>query len=234
MVLVAWSIMIVGGASLVKTAEHFSSALPAKSRLVAQFAYNTTAVAGVVGTLLVAAGAFVAFPGFLRFLRAKHWSQVRASFIRSLVASAVLIVSTLGLSLWAHTLSSAQRNGADALYSAAFLAFALLVVVTIALWTRTSVAIASRIDFTPAELRWESGFAIGVSLSSLVVVASATVWWIQMGLHAPWFLQGTTTGVATSPWSARLVLTVIVLALGAVSALWGASRVASTYRPAVD
>jgi hypothetical protein len=234
MVLVSWSIMIVGGASLVKTAEHFSAALPAKSRVLAQFAYDTTAVAGAVGTLLVAAGAFVALPGFVRFLRASQWPQVRASFVRSMVASVMLVPSTAGLSLWAHHLNTAQRNGADHLYSGAFVAFALLVVVTIALWTRTGVAIASRIDFTPRELRWESGFAIGVSLSSVVVVASAVLWWVQMGLHAPWFLEGTTTGVATSPWSAQLVVTVVVLALGAASAVWGASRVAATYRPALD
>ena len=105
---------------------------------------------------------------------------------------------TFGLSLWAHHLTSAQRNGTDGLYSS----FSRLRVRgrgddrTLG---RTGVAIASRIDFTPRELRWESGFAFGVSLSSLVVIASTSVWWIQMGLHAPWFLEGTSRGVAASP-----------------------------------
>jgi len=231
MVLVAWSMMMIGGASLVKTAEHFPTALPAQSRVVTQFAYNVTAAAGMAGTLLVLAGAFVALPGFVRFLRAKKWSEVRRVFVISLVASAALVVTTFGLSFWAHHLTTAQRNGADNAYSGVFLAFVLLVVVTIGLWTRASVSVASRINFSPRALRWESGLAIGVSLASILVVVSATMWWIQMGLHAPWFLQGTAPGIATSAWSAHLVVTMLVLVFGTLSALWGASRVALTYRP---
>jgi len=231
MVLVAWSIMIVGGAGLAKTAEHFSAALPAGSRSLAQMAYNTTAVAGIAGSLLVVVGGLVALPGFLRLLRAKQWSQVRQKFERSLIASAVVIASTVGLSLWAHHLTSAQRNGANGWYSLVFIAWALVVVTTLGLWTAAGVDVASRIDFTPRELRWESGLALGVCLSSLVVVATATLWWIQVGVHAPWFLEGSTAGVATSPWSAQLVAIVVVLALGTITAIWGASRVVVTYRP---
>lgn len=230
-VLVAWSIMIVGGAGLVKTAEHFKAALPAQSRTVAQFAYTATAVAGVAGTLLVIAGAFVALPGFVRFLRAKKWPAVRRVFVAPLVASAAMIVTTMGLSTWAHHLTTAQRNGADDAYSGAFVVFVVLAVVTIGLWTRASVAVASRINFSPRELRWASGLAIAVSLSSILVVVSATIWWIEMGLHAPWFLQGTAPGITTSAWSANLVVTMSVLVLGTLSALWGASRVALSYRP---
>jgi hypothetical protein len=230
MVLVAWSIMMIGGASLAKTAEHYSSALPARSRTVAAIAYNATAVAGVVGMLLVLAGACVALPGFVRFIRAKKWTGVRSVFAMSLVASATLIVATLGLSLWAHHLTSAQRNGSDNPYAAAFVAFVLLVVVTVALWTRASVAAALRIELTPRQLRWESGFAIGVSLSSIAAVVGAALWWNQMGLYAPQFLNGT-TGAGASPWSTRLVAIILVMGLGAVTALWGASRVALTYRP---
>lgn len=231
MVLVAWSIMMIGGASLVKTAEHFSAALPAQSRAVTQFAYTATAVAGVVGTLLVIAGAFVALPGFVRFLRVKKWSEVRTVFVASLISSAASVVSTFGLSLWAHHLTTAQRNGADDAYSSVFVAFVVLAVVTIGLWTCASVSVASRIDFSPRELRWASGLAIGVSLSSILVVVGATIWWIQMGLHAPWFLQGGAPGITTSAWSANLVVTMAVLVLGSLSALWGTSRVALTYRP---
>jgi hypothetical protein len=205
--------------------------VPSQSRSITQFAYSATAVAGVVGTLLVIAGALVALPGFVRFLRAKKWSEVRRIFVASLVVSGALVVSTFGLSSWAHHLTTAQRNGADGAYSGVFVGYVLLVVVTIGLWTRMSVAVASRIDFTARELRWASGLAIAVSLTSILVVVSATVWWIQMGVHAPWFLQGTASGIATSAWSAHLVATMLVLVLGTLNALWGASRVALTYRP---
>jgi hypothetical protein len=231
MVLVAWSIMVVGGVGLAKTAEHFAVALPARSHFLAQFAYNSALVAGIAGTLFVVAGVAVASPGFVRFLRANRVIEVRRSFLRPIVASAVLVIATFGLASWAHHLSTAQRNGTDGLYSGAFLAYALLVVGTIGLWTIVSVTVASRIDFTPRALRWESWFAVGVSLLAVVVFGSTTLWWIQMSLHAPWFLEGTATGTAASPWSAQLITTVLVMSLSSVTALWGASRVAMTYRP---
>lgn len=233
-VLVAWSIMMIGGAALVKTAEHFPAALPANSRVVARFAYSATAVAGIAGTLLVVAGAVIAAPGFLRFLRATRWSEVRRAFWMSVIATATLAVATFALSLWAHQLTSAQRNGSDDVYSAVFLALALLAVVTIGLWARTGVAVASRIDFTPRELRWESVVAIGVSLTSIAVIACASLWWIQMGLHAPWFLQATSRGIGASLSSVQLLVILIPMALGTLTAIWGASRVALTYRSTPD
>jgi hypothetical protein len=225
--------MMIGGAALVKTAEHFRSSLPAHSTALPQFAYDATAISGMVGTLLVVAGAFFAWPGLARFVREKKSSEVRGVCVTALVATAGLVGVTFALSEWAHRLTSAQRNGTDELYSVLFLVFVLLVVATIALWTRAIVSVASRINFTARELRRESVVAIGVSLSSVVAVASTTMWWIQMALHAPWFLQGTTTGVATSPWSPILVATMSGMVLGTLVALWGALRVALSYRPAI-
>lgn len=229
-VLVAWSVMMIGGAALAKTAEQFPAALAARSRGVAEFAYNATAAAGIAGTLLVVVGAFIAAPGFVRFVRAKRWFEVRRIFWTSLVATTMLGVGTFGLSQWAHHLTSAQRNGTDGLYSSMFLVFVFAVVVTIALWARTCVAIASRIDFTPRELRRESGVAFGVSLTSIVVIALTSVWWIQMGLHAPWFLEGTSRGIVASLTSAQLLAIMVPMVLGTLLAIWGASRVALTYR----
>jgi uncharacterized membrane protein YidH (DUF202 family) len=231
MVLVAWSIMIVGGASLAKMAEHFPSALPSSSRTLATFSYNTTAIAGVVGTLLVLAGVIIALPGFARFVHSNEWPEVRRTFVKPVASSVALIGATIGLSEWAHHLNTSQRNGGNNVYSGAFIAFALVVVITIGLWTRASVTVASRIEFTPRALRWESYFALGVCLSSIIVVVSATAWWIQMGLHAPWFLNGTPIGISTSPWSAHVVVTVLVMVIATVTALWGAARVAMSYRP---
>lgn len=229
-VLVAWSVMMIGGAALAKTAEQFPAALAARSRTVAEFAYNATAVAGIAGTLLVVAGAFIAAPGFVRFVRAKRWFEVRRVFWTSIVATTALVAVAFGLSLWAHGLTSAQRNGTDDAYSSMFLVFVFVVVVTIALWARTCVAIASRIDFTSRELRRESGVAFGVSLTSIVVIASTSVWWIQMGLHAPWFLEGTSRGIVASLTSAQLLAIMVPMMLGTLIAIWGASRVALTYR----
>ena len=224
--------MIIGGAALTKTAEHSASALPAGSRFASQFSYNSTAVAGVVGTLLIVAGAAVAVPGFVRFLHQKKWPMVRASFRRSLVATLLLIGATIGLSAWAHQLNTAQHNGSDHWYSAAFVTFALLAVVTIGLWTKAGVAVVSRIDLSERALRWESKLAIGVCLASLVVIFGAALWWAQLALHAPWFLQGAPNGTAASPWSVELIVALSFMAIGTMMSLWGAWRVAITFRSA--
>jgi len=91
-------------------------------------------------------------------------------------------------------------------YSGVFLAFALLVVITIGLWTTTGVAVASRIDFTPVNCDESRVCDCGEPFVNRVV-ASAAVWGVQIGLHAPWFLNGTAAGVATSPWSAQVITT---------------------------
>jgi hypothetical protein len=228
-VLVAWSVMVIGGASLAKTAEHYSGALPTGSRLAAHVSYDVTAVAGIAGALLVLLGVIVALPAFMRFLRASGWLQVRRTISRSVISSALLIAATIGLATWAHQLNIAQRNGADGLYSAAFVALAFVAVITIGLWTSAGVNAAMKIDFTPRELRRESYLALGVCCSSIVVAAGTTGWWIQMSRHAPWFFNGTMTGASGSPWSAGMIATVLVMAFATVIALWGAGRVVMTF-----
>lgn len=229
-VLVAWSILAVGGLSLEKMAEHFGAAMPPGSRAVATGAFDTAAASGLLGTLLLLVGVVVALPGFVRLCRTQKWHQIRRTFASSLVATGVAVIATAGLVPWAHHLNNAQRNGGSDLYSVAFVAVGLVVMTTIGLWTRASIATASRIDFTDRELQRESYLAMGVSLSSVVVVTSATIWWIQVALHAPWFLSGAAYGVSSSPWSTQAVVTMLAMGLGVATALWGGSRVALSYR----
>jgi cell division protein FtsX len=90
--------------------------------------------------------------------------------------------------------------------------------------------VASRIDFTARELLWESRLALAVTVCALSVIAGTALWWVQMIQHASWFLDGTPSGIAASPWSTNLIVTLVVMTVGTVGALWGASRVALTYR----
>jgi len=56
---------------------------------------------GTPGDALVVVGVTGALPGFVRFLRADKWPQVRGMFVRSVVSSLVVVVATAGLSWWA-------------------------------------------------------------------------------------------------------------------------------------
>jgi hypothetical protein len=229
-VLVAWSIMVIGGAVLQKTSEHYASSLPVHSHFVAQLAFNVTVVSGIVGSLLVLAGAAAAIPAFARLLRVERWSSLRRTIVTPLIASAMLITTTIGLSVWAHQLTSVQRNGANDWYSSAFLALVFLVVVTIGLWTKVAIHIANRCEFTPQELRRESYLALAVGLAALFVIAGAIAWWIVMAQHASSFLSGSAAGFSSSPWSTNLAVAVAVMSIGTATALWGVSRVLLSYR----
>jgi heme/copper-type cytochrome/quinol oxidase subunit 3 len=231
-VLVAWSIMIIGGAVLQKSSEHFNSSLPTHSQFAARIAFDTTAVAGIFGCLFVLAGAAAAIPAFTRHLRAEKWSSVRRRITAPVIATLILIAAVGGLSVWAHQLTSAQRNGSNVWYSSAFLACVFLVVMTIALWTRVLVDIAIRCDFTARELRRESFLALGVCLSSLCVLAGTITWWIQMAQHGSWFFSGTVYGPSSSPWPPNLIVAGSVMLIGTVIALCGATRILRSYLPA--
>ncbi len=223
--------MVIGGAGLVKTGEHFKGALPTGSRFAALFSYDVAAVAGVIGTLLVLAGAFVALPAFVRFIREEKWASVLVALsAASIIASLVLTITTIGLSSWAHTLNTAQRNGADEWYSVAFVAIALMAAVTVGLWTATGVAVATKIDFGERALRWESWLAICVCVSAFCVVAGAVAWWIAMALQAPTFLGGTVRDAIVTSLSPQLVGALGLMTIGACTASWGAWRVAMTFR----
>jgi len=229
-VLVAWSIMVISGASLTKMAEHSSSAMPVATRSVAQWAYDATAAAGVAGTLMVVVGAMIALPAFARYLRAGGWHRVRRACLQAVAATAVSVLATLGLAAWAHHLNALQRNGADRWYSAAFLVCAVLVVVAIALWTKAAVVTVAKIDLSTRVLGWESWLALGVTTSTVAVVVGTATWWVQMGLYASWFLHGTRAGVPASPWSDRLAVTALLMMIALAMALWGLWRVALTNR----
>ena len=60
----------------------------------------------------------------------------------------------------------------------------------------------------------------------VVVTAGTITWWVQVALHAPWFVQGSARGVAASGVDWRLVLTAAMMTLSSVAGLAGVTRIA--------
>lgn len=196
LVLVAWSAFMVAGAGYSKVAEHLDAAVPAGARPLPQVAYDIVVAFGVLGGILVLAGAAIAFPGFLRILRAGAWPALRAHVIRATVLSAITVALVIPLALWAHQLPDHQRNGGSVGYSAAFLTWAGLVIVSITLWTAVAVAVGRRVELSPRALRAEAGLALGLAAVMVVVTAASVVWWIGMAVYAPSFVNGLPLAVA--------------------------------------
>jgi len=226
LVLCAWTAFVLAGASFSKATEHFAQALPVASRPLPQGAFDIVAALGVIGVTLVVLGAIAALPAFVRFLRDGGWSSIRRRVLRAIVLTVVTVGTVIPLSVWAHHLNDVQRNGGDNPYVGAFLAWALLVAATLAQWTAAGVVVARRTDLTRPVLHFEAMLAVAVAGIMVVITAATALWWGAMGKDAPWFLQGTAPGTRPSPFTVQLVLTMALMLIAVLVAVYGVIRVA--------
>lgn len=110
--------------------------------------------------------------------------------MRAVLISGVMMAATAWISAWAHHLTSIQRNGGLLEYSAAIIAYALLVAATIALWTSVIFRIITTIQLTATLLRQETTLATSVATLIFVISGGFMVCWLEMARYASWFLQG--------------------------------------------
>lgn len=225
-VLGAWAPFVLAGASFQKLSEHYDAALPTSARTLPTGAFDVVIAAAAIGAVLVLVGALAALPAFLRFLVGGGWSVLRRPARRAALVSAVAVGAIAGLLPWAHSLSNAQRNGADWPYGAAFLAWALVAAGALVLWTAAAVSVTRRLDLTPGVVAFEAALAAGLAGVMVVITGATAVWWAAIAAHAPWFLHGTAPGASGSAFDARLALTMAVMLAAALAASWAASRVA--------
>jgi len=229
-VLASWTALVLGGAAFAKLSEHYSDATLAEGHGVAVAAYDAVLVLAVTGLVLVLAGVAVATPAAWRFLRAGGWPAVRRPMVVAAVLSVTVVIATVGLGHWAHHLTVHARNGGNAVYSGAFLAWAVLVAAVLATWTGAGTAVARRLDLGPTSLRIEAGLAFAVAVVVGVTAAMIGLWWVAMARGASWYLAGTRPGTHPSAVTAPLVILMGWLAVATAVALYGAVRVGRSVR----
>jgi hypothetical protein len=231
-VLAAWVAFAIAGASFAKFSEHFDEALPhdTSSHRLTDLAFTVLQTGAGVASVLVVVGALLAFPSFVRYLRAGGWPSVRGHFLRAIACTGFTVAVTLPLILWAHHLTPHQRNGGLHLYGIVFLVWAALIVMTLALWTVVAIVVGNRVAFSKAILAAEAILAVVIAGAMFVMVGATAVWWGVMAKDAPAFLTASPGGVPGSPWDVWLVATValMVLAMGAAAA--GVIREARVWR----
>jgi hypothetical protein len=235
-VLCAWTAFVVAGGSFQRLSEHFTQAVPARSQVLPVAAFDAVFVAAVVGGLLVLAGAALALPAFLRFLRAGGWGQIQSHFVWAVAATVVAGIALLALVAVAHTLTPAQRNG-ELLYHPAVWYYSLQFVVTgllgaamLVLWTAAAVATARRLALSPAVLRAEAVLALAVMVMMALMTVATSVWWGAVSSSAPAFLQGVPAGAPASGFDLHLVGTMSLMLVATVAAAYGAIRIARSWR----
>jgi hypothetical protein len=224
MVLVSWTAMVIAGSSFAKMSEHFDTALQngTDAHHLPDLAYTfIQTVAGVAG-LIVTAAAGLALPTFLRYLRSGGWPSIRAHALRATGCTLLTAGITAPLLVWAHHLTAHQRNGGSAAYTALFLAWAALVVVTLLLWTVLAVVAAGKVTFARSLLAAQAGMAVAVALAIVGIVTATSLWWALIAERAPTFLSGN----PALPVNAQLIATVALMALAAAAATAGAVRIA--------
>jgi hypothetical protein len=233
LVLCAWTVFVLAGASFSKLSEHFDGAVPPAARSLPTRAFDAVEVAAAVGGVLVVGGALVAMPAFARFLRQGGWAAVRRHMIRAAVVTAITVGATLALLPWAHSLTSAQRNGGSVPYGLAFLAWAALVATTLILWTAVAVAAGRRVELSGRPLALESALATVVAAAMVAMTLATAVWWGALADRAPWFLHGTPVGSGGSSFDPRLAMTTAVMLVAAATGVYGAVRIGRS-RTGVD
>ena len=230
LVLVAWAVVVLAGGAFAKTSEHFAAAGSAGGLAVARAAYAVVVMGAVVGAVLVVAGVAVALPALPAFARDGGWVAVRAALARASGTLFVAVVATVPLAAWAHHLDSAQRNGADALYDGAFLAWVALGAVTVLLWTAAGIAVARRLELRPRALRAEAWIALGVAAVVAVLTGAIGVRWAAMAESAPGYLVRAPLGTHPVPVSAPLVVVGGLLVVALAAAGYGSARIVGSRR----
>ena len=236
LVLWGWSLFLVAGATFARFSDNWSAGTPSAHRWVASSGYDAAALAGAVGTAVVAVAALISLPGFVRFLRAGRWLEVRGRMVSAVVAIAVAS-ALFGVAVgWSHHLDASQRNGGKPAYAVLFVLVGLSVVVAIACAT-SGAQVAARLpaasSFPGRRLRVLGVLALGVTALMALILAGTVTWWIWEALHASGVLRnglGNGILVASSSVPPPLLASALLMVLGLVLAVWGTVRVARPLR----
>ena len=231
-ILGAWVAFVVAGASFAKFSEHFDEALPHSlgAHHVPDLAFTVLQAMAGAASILVVAGAVLAAPCLVRFLRAGGWVSVRGHFLRALTCTVVTIAVTAPLVVWANHLASHQRKGGIHWSGVLFLVWTALIVITLTSWTVVAVAAGRRIELSKAVLTTEAILAAAVAVAMVTMVVATAVWWGAMATDAPAFLSASPAGLPGSSWDVLLVATVVLMVVATGTAAIGVVREVRLWR----
>ncbi len=225
LVLWAWVLVVVAGTGYAKFVEHWDVATPTAHRWLPAAAYGTVQAAAGLGAAVLATGALVALPAFVRFLRGGGWPDVRRPVVRAVALVSAAVVVTATVVLWSHAVGPAARaTGSTALGVVGALWGALLLA-ALAAATGALVAVVRRLELSATVLRFEGWLAVALTALVLVVLAGVVLWWAAIATWAPAFLTGSGLAAGHAPAPPALVAGGLLLLAGAALAVAGTVRV---------
>lgn len=222
LVLWGWALFVIAGLILAKTSEHWQHALPGAS--AAHVAFSALQLIAFVAAAAVAAAIALTLPAAWRLLREQGWQRIRARALVAASLTVAVIAGTLTIVIWARSLSSADRNGHDALYGAAFVGWGALVAACLFAWTSVATRIAGEVRCPRPVLRAQAWLAPAVAVAMAAMTVATLAWWAIVAVHAPGALTGGPTLAHGSPVVPMLVLAAALMVLGSGVAGVGAVR----------
>ena len=186
----AWLLVTLGGGIVGKASEHWGAAVPQGESSLPANGFDVLVGGAIVGSLVMIVGALIALPAAVSLFRSESRRMLLRPAAVTVASSATFVLATVALASWAHGLTSAQRNGHDDLYVAAFIGWALLAAFTLATWTYLGARIARLANLPVAILRVEALLAAVGALAMCAVTIGAALWWAGVADTAPWFLSG--------------------------------------------
>ena len=223
-VLWAWAIFILAGMVVAKTSEHWQSALPRGSHPVASVAFATLTVLAAATAVLVLAGIALALPSLVTFLRSGGWRQIRRWVLTAAALTTGLVAATAALVAWAHGLTPRARNGHDALYGVAFLAWAALAASTLLAWTKAATATADRLSLSPTTLQLHAHSTRVIAGAMALMTAATVTWWVAVAIASPGALTGLPATPHASPVVPALILAAVLMTMATALGAAGARR----------
>ena len=217
LVLSGWAFFVIAGSMYAKLNENWSVGTPRSDRWLADAAYLGVQIAAAVGFVIVLAAGFIALPALWRALRTSGWAFVRRPVLQTAMAGGSTVVAGIPVVIWAHHLTTHQRNGGLFVYSAVFVVVSLLIAVFVITSTASIVSLTKRLALSTRSIRRLGQLALAMVGTMAVIMGATILWWVTLADHAPTVLGG------RAP--ADLIVTVSLMAVGMTLAVIGAYRV---------
>ncbi|MDA8079993.1 MAG: hypothetical protein M0Z96_00020 [Actinomycetota bacterium] len=224
LVMWSWMLFVLGGIGVAKAAEYWKAAVPVASARLPEVAFTSLIVAAVIGAVLVVAGVALCGRTFAMLLRTGGWHQVRRPIYRASAISGLTAISLLGVSIWAHHLTFAQRNGHDLAYGVALLSWVVLFSGCLFSWAAAATSIVRHLNLKPHLLTLETRIVVAVAATMAATTVASSVWWVSIAHSAPWFFAGTAPGTAGIVALINLVVPVVFMLTATLLASVGARR----------
>ncbi len=223
-VLYAWMVFAIAGFGVQKASEHWRAATPTAERGLPSAAFDVLVVAAAVGAALVVLAVALSLPRLAALIHERGWVEIRRPIVRAALLSVLTVAATLGLGIWAHSLTPLARNGGDAAYSWAFAGWVVLVAAALLAWAAAAAAAARLLAFSARLIHLEVWLGVAVSAAMTIVTVATGVWWGSLASAAPWFFDGRSAGSGASALQWNIAVPAALM-LGATSlGLIGAIR----------